>query len=461
MQQSTQPLPSSYRDPSGFVFEKDGILYRQVNKIFKKDFDHFISSGCYDHLTKKKLLISNKEIKENISGSAEWYKTLLPEKIDYISYPYEWCFDMIKDAALLTLQLVKESISFGCMLKDATPFNIQFRNGKPVFIDTLSFEIYDASQPWIAYRQFCESFLSPLLLMHYRRQPLQSLFLSYPEGIPISITKSLLPWRSRFSFHSYLHIHIHSKFAEKNKRTEQNKKTTFSEKKMLRLIHSLEILTRSLSFKSKKTVWANYYEEINMQNDYLQSKKVIINDWMNKLEGIKTAIDLGCNDGEFTRLLSQKNIQSIAIDFDHTVINRLYNYIKNENEQNILPLLVDLSVPSPAIGVNNTERKSFIERTNVDLAFALALVHHLSIGKNIPFEKIAFLFQKLSNWLIVEFIPKKDEKNQILLTRKKDIYFNYCEEEFEKVFGNYYLIKDKQMISDSGRSLYLMKRKDA
>ena len=165
---------------------------------------------------------------------------------------------MLKDAALLTLQLAKASTTFGLILKDATPFNIQWLDGKPVFIDTLSFERYDASKPWIAYRQFCESFLSPLLLMHYSRQPLQSLLLAYPDGIPLSTTKSLLPWRSKFSFYTYLHIHIHQRLASRVKAKEaqrQDKQAVrnFSEKKLHNLLESLQSLIQSLQWRGEAT----------------------------------------------------------------------------------------------------------------------------------------------------------------------------------------------------------------
>ena len=132
--------PSSYRDPSGFIFEKNGILYRQVNKVFKEHFDFFITSGCYEKLVKKNWLIPHEMISQNLTGDEQWYETLQPEKLSFISYPYEWSFDMLKDAALLTLDLLKEALASGMILKDATPYNIQWHNGKLVFIDSLSFE---------------------------------------------------------------------------------------------------------------------------------------------------------------------------------------------------------------------------------------------------------------------------------------------------------------------------------
>ncbi|HEV8505430.1 MAG TPA: hypothetical protein VGQ53_08525, partial [Chitinophagaceae bacterium] len=393
-QPTTQPLASSFRDPSGFVFEKDGGLYRQVNKIFREDFDHFIKSGCYDHFAEKQWLIPHEEVDNNFTGSPDWYKTLKPQRLPFISYPYEWCFDMLKDAALLTLQLAKNCTPFGIILKDATPFNIQWLDGKPVFIDTLSFERYDATKPWIAYRQFCESFLSPLLLMHYSHQPLQSLLSAYPEGIPLSTTRSLLPWRSKFSFYTYLHIHIHQRLASRTKAKEdqvqdaRQERQNFSEKKLHNLLDSLQSLVESLQWKGEATAWDQYYEEANKRNDYVVHKKKIIKEWLTELKEIHTGIDLGANEGSFSFLLAAENIRTIAADSDHSSINKLYQKIKREKEKNILPLLIDLANPSSAIGLNNKERTSFSERTNCDVGMALALVHHLAIGKNIPFEKI-------------------------------------------------------------------------
>jgi hypothetical protein len=460
MHQTIQPLASSYRDPSGFIFQKDGVLYRQVNKIFKEDFDHFAGSGCYHHLVKTELLISHEEVNENFFGSDDWYKTLRPQKVPFLSYSYEWSFNMLKDAALLTLRLAKECIPFGILLKDATPYNIQWLHGKPVFIDTLSFEKYNSLKPWIAYRQFCECFLSPLLLMHYTGQPLQSLLLAYPEGIPLSITRSLLPWHSRFSLHTYLHVYLHERFASKSIGKELPEKSGFSEKKLLRLIDSLQSLIQSLHWKGKPTSWENYYAEANERNDYLEQKKNIISAWVTEMTGIKTAVDLGSNEGEFSYLLAKKNIRVVATDLDHTSINNLYNRIVKENEKNILPLIVDLANPSPSIGFDNTERVSFIERTNTDLALALALVHHLAIGKNIPFEKIAALLEKITNYLIIEFVPKQDEKVQFMLRQKKDIYDTYSEENFVTAFEKYFFIQKKQEIAGSGRALYQLKKRD-
>ncbi len=453
-----QTIPSSYRDPSGFMFEKDGRLLRQVNQSFKEDFDLFISCGCYQQLVDEGLLIPHRELPVNFTQSGQWYKTLEPEKIDFISYPYEWCFDMLKDAALLTLSILKKSLAFGLIVKDGTPFNIQWKNGRPVFIDTLSFERYNPSQPWIAYRQFCENFLAPLLLMHYKKIPLQGLQLAWPDGIPLPVAQALLPWKSKLSFFTWLHIHLHSRMATKHAGKTNKPVSGFSEKKLDRLIVSLESLITTLRWQAPPSVWEHYYEEANTRNDYISIKKNIINGWIGGLSGVTTVADIGGNNGEFSMLKSLQQKQVICTDFDHSAINDLYKKVKEEGISNILPLVMDIANPSPAIGLQNTERSSFHDRCHVDLCLCLALLHHLAIGRNIPLERICQVFSQISNNLVIEFVPKSDEKVQQMLSAKKDIYENYNEQSFEDAFKKTFSIIHKNPIGESGRILYLMKK---
>jgi len=456
MENSYTHHPSSYRDPSGFIFTKDNILYRQVNKRYAPDFDQFINSGCYDKLVREHLLIRFETVNENLTGSPEWHTTLKPERIPFISYPYEWSFDMLKDAALLTLRLVKETMAFGLMLKDATPGNIQWHRGRMVFIDTLSFERYNETEAWIAYRQFCEQFLGPLLLMHYNKMPLQQLFLAWPEGVPLHVTSSLLPYRSRFSLYTYLHIHLHAKISNRDKQ-DRDKKVKFSRQKLLNLINSLESLVNKCKLPPQKSAWSAYYDEANERGDYLEEKKKIVSEWVSSLEGITTAADLGANDGVFAKLLADRHIETIAADQDPYCINNLYLSVRESGLRNVQPLVADLANPSPATGVNNRERASCIDRVRTDLVLALALVHHLAIGRNIPFELTVQFFNSIRpRYLIIEFVPKNDVKVQQMLKGRKDIFDRYTENEFTVSFQSCFRIQRRQPISDSGRVLYLM-----
>jgi hypothetical protein len=448
--------PSSYRDPSGYIFVRDGIYYRQVNKIYKEDFEFFINSGCYDSLVSKKILIPHEIIHENISADENYYQVLKPVQLPFTSYPWEWCFSMLKDAALLTLAALKESLKWGLVLKDATPYNIQWNNGRLQFIDTLSFERYDEKKPWIAYRQFCTQFLSPLLLSHYAKQQLPQLLLAYPEGIPLKITSALLPLKTRFSLHTYLHIHLQSKYSDKHVE-EKEKNIVFSKKKLLNMVDSLEILVNKLQVPVQSSNWSEYYDEAGERDNYLSAKQELISKWMNELQPLKIA-DFGANTGEFSQLASSYGMV-IATDFDPNCIEKLYLAEKQKNNSSILPLVIDLSSPSPSLGVNNKERTSFINRTKVDLGLALALIHHLSIGKNIPFDMIAAFFSKTCNNLFIEYVPKTDPKIKLMLSQKKDIYTGYSEENFITAFSNYFFINKKEQVGSSGRILFYLQRK--
>ncbi|MGZ3838809.1 MAG: class I SAM-dependent methyltransferase [Flavisolibacter sp.] len=450
---STRQHPSSYRDPSGFIFYHGNTLYRQVNAVFKEDFEGFMTGGLYEHLVGKQLLVPHKTIPQNLTGTPEWYQTIEPEYIRYISFPYEWSFDMLKDAALLTLGIAGEAMEFGMMLKDASAYNVQWHRGRMVFIDSLSFEKWDASQPWIAYHQFCEHFLAPLALMHYQQLPLQALLLAYPDGLPLPVVRNLLPGKSRLHLHTFLHLHLHARLSGRLQKTSRPPKP-FSATKMKNLLRSLKETIQSFHLDQATGVWSGYYGEAIQRDDYVTRKKQIVDEWIGKLP-VQSAIDLGANEGAFSELLASKGIYTISADADHYSINHLYKRIKDKIP-NIHPLLMDLTHPSPGIGWNNEERPSFLNRTRTDLVLALALIHHLGIGKNVPFESMAKLFRGLGKGLILEFIPKEDEKVQLMLQQKKDIYDWYTKEHLEKVFLKYYRIIDAKEETSSKRTLYLM-----
>ncbi len=454
--------PASFKDPSGFVFQKNNIFYRQINQTYKDDYDLLISSGLYDELINKKYLLSHQEINENFTGAADpiaigWYKTILPEQLSFISYPYEWCFGQLKDAALLTLSIQKTAIRHGMILKDATHFNVQFHNGKPVFIDTLSFEKYDSSQPWVAYRQFCECFLFPLYLQKYLRIDVQKLMLTYPEGIPASITKELLPWKSNFNLGVGLHVSLQSKIKTGNNSGDYKGK--FDQKKMLHLVSNLEESIKGCKIKKDKTTWSTYYDETIISQSYLSEKEIIFRKLISSIE-FKKVLDVGANDGFFSKVISEKATSVVSVDFDSHCINNLYAYTKKQKASNILPLCIDFSNPTPAIGFNNTERSSFLDRAQFDVLLGLALVHHLAISKNIPLLNIAASFQNIAKQVIVEFVPKEDEKVQQLLQNRKDIFSNYNEGEFIKAFGKYFDVVTKSKIPGTCRTMYLLNRRE-
>ena len=285
--------PASFKDPSGFIFEANGKMHRQVNKVYRIEYDMLLESGLYKHLVKQELLIPHIEVAENLTQTDVWYKTLLPEQIETISYAYEWCFEELKDAAIVTLQILRTSLDYGMILKDATPFNIQFHKGKPVFIDTLSFEKYDPLQPWVAYRQFCQHFLFPLYLEYYLKADLQKTMTTYMDGIPVEITSKMLPLKSNLSLGVWLHVYTQNSLRHSTK--SNSEQIRFNKKKLLNLISHLETIIKKFVVR-KSTTWSNYYEETILGKEYLSNKEKLFQEFCAGLT-INTALDLGANEG--------------------------------------------------------------------------------------------------------------------------------------------------------------------
>lgn len=448
--------PASYRDTSGFVFTHEGNVYRYVQPIYENHYSWLMQSGLYDELVKKEKLIPHTEIADTEKFEFKDGKILLPRQIPFISYPYEWSFDMWKDAALLTLQIALASLKKEMILKDATPFNIQFFKGKPIFIDTLSFEQYEEGKPWIAYRQFTESFLGPLLLMHYCHPDANKLFTVYPNGIPVDVLVNLLPKRSKWNMGTFLHVHLQAKFSGRQNKKPVNE-NNFTKQKLELLLKGLESFVQKLSVKQVKTTWDDYYTDTILGDDYLNAKTTLVKSFCNFID-YKTVVDLGANDGHFS-LLFNDDKQVIATDADSNCINDLYLNLKKQNKANILPLINNLATPSPAIGWNNTERDSITTRLKADLVLALALIHHLAIANNVPLQLIAEWLQPMAEHLIIEFVPKSDEKVKLLLQNRKDIFDDYTLEHFKTIFTQHYKFVREEKVGNTNRVLFLMQRK--
>lgn len=452
-----RPLPSSYRDNAGFVFEHNGNVYRYIHPRYLSAYHQLMQSGLYTELTAKGWLIPHTEIADGAPFNYPDGKVIFPEQIPFISYPYEWGFAMWQHAALLTLNIATAALKNNMFLKDATPFNIQFLKGKPVFIDTLSFENYEEGKPWIAYRQFCESFLAPLLLMHYCHQDSYKLLMLYPNGIPLEILITLLPKKCKWNLNAYLHIYLQSKIS-----STKNKSSAafhFSKQKQEILLKGLTGFVQKLSVKKTKTTWDDYYTGTILGQQYLDTKTKLVQSFLTDID-FKTVIDLGANDGYFSLLFQNTDKEIIAVDADANCINNLYIKIRRDNITNILPLIITLNNPSPAIGWNNEERDAFIKRSKSKqgLVLALALVHHLAIACNVPLGLIANWLAPMSNYLLIEFVPKQDEKVQLLLQNRQDIFDDYTQTNFEAVFSKHFKIILQEKINGTDRILYLMKK---
>lgn len=456
-------LPASFRDPSGFVFLHNGALYRQVNVVYKDNYDRLVGSGLYQRLVEAGLLIPHTEVSLELAQSDDAYKVIHPQVVEFISYPYEWSFSQLKAAALATLAVQKTALEFNVSLKDSSAYNVQFFNGKPFLIDTLSFEHYHEGTVWVPYRQFCQHFLAPLALMKYTDVRLNQLLRVFIDGIPLDLAARLLPFRSYFSLPLLLHIHLHARSQQHFKDKMVSGATArrgMSRNALLGLLDSLETGVKKLDWSPEKTAWAGYYQDDSYSAEGINHKQQIVAEFI-RMARPKTVWDLGANIGLFSRIASSQGIPTVAWDVDPGAVDINFRQIVKNNETHLLPLLLDLTNPSPAIGWNTQERRSFVERGPVDMILALALIHHLAISNNAPLDMVADFLAELCHWLIIEFVPKEDPKVQILLATREDIFPNYTKQGFEAAFSNCFTIKRTEQIKDSSRILYLMEARDS
>ncbi len=460
---SRVPLPSSFRDPSGFLFREDGVLYRQVNRSYAKAYDHLMESGLYDDLIHRGLLIPHKDVSDNFKLIPPAYKIIKPEPITFISYPYEWCFSQLKDAALTTLRIQKVAFEYGMSLKDSSAYNIQFYGGKPILIDSLSFEIYRENEPWVAYRQFCQHFLAPLVLMAYKDVRLLTLLRVYIDGIPLDLASSLLPIHTRMALPILTHIHLHAKaqkrFAHRGVKSNDQSVGGVSRLGFQGLIDSLERCVHKLQWKSPVTDWEAYYSFHEYSDESLEDKKRILEEYLQEIQ--PTSVwDLGANTGLFSRLASDKGFTTLSFDIDPGAVERNYREVVEKRETNILPLVLDLTNPSPGLGWSCEERASLLERGSGETVFALALIHHLAISNNVPLSNLAKFFKRMGKWLVIEFIPKQDPQVQKLLASREDIFDDYNVEKFLETFGEFFSLQRSDQVKGSLRTMYLMQNKE-
>ena len=344
-------------------------------------------------------------------------------------------------------------------LKDSSAYNIQFKGCKPILIDTLSFEMYKEGDIWKAYKQLCSHFLAPLALMAHKDIRLSQLLRNYVDGIPLDMASALLPTKMFLSYSLLAHIHAHAKSQKHygDKKVKITKQKKLSKNQFVGLVSSLHSGIQKLNWSPKGTQWADYYSDTNYSEQGFEQKKRVVSDW---LDDVKPSIvwDLGANTGVFNRATASKGVFTVSFDIDPAAVEQNFLTAQEDADTNILPLLLDLTNPSPNVGWANSERRSFVDRGPADVVMALALIHHLAIGNNLPLSRIAAFFQTISKFLIIEFIPKTDSQISRLLVTREDIFDDYTLENFEETFTDSFNIRQKIKLDDSERTLYLMKR---
>lgn len=456
--------PGSFRDPNGFVFRRSGVIHRQINRSFATEWDDLVASGFLAALQHRGILVDHQLAPiEAAMEPAAAHAVIRPEPVDFVSYPYEWSFGQLKDAALLTLEAQAVAADAGFTLRDATAYNVQFHRGRPILIDTLSFERAEAGAQWIAYRQFCEHFLAPLALMARRDVRCGLMLRDFIDGIPLDLAATLLPWRTRLNLGILSHLHLHAR-AQRHYADRPSAGAAaaagrpMSPLRQRALVDSLRRTVEGLTWKPEGTEWADYAENTSYGESATQRKDDLVAGFLRDAGGA-TVWDLGANTGRFSRIAAGLGRRVVAWDVDAAAVERHYQLIRRDGVTSILPLIVDVVNPSPGLGWANAERRSLAERADADVVLALALVHHLAISRNVPLDRLAAYFAGLAAGLVVEFVPKDDPMVRTLLATRQDVFPDYTLDGFRAAFGRPFNLVAEAPIEGTTRVLFRMARR--
>lgn len=460
MASSSARVAGSFRDPAGFVFEDDGVLYRQVNDTFAAEYDAVVDSGLYDALHAEGLLVDH-EVVDPALGTDRAHAVLRPERLPFVSFPYEWSPGQLRDAALLTLRVQDVALEHGMILRDASAYNVQFRRGRAVFIDTLSFAPWEEGTPWVAYGQFCEQFLGPLVLQTRVDHRLRRLLVADVGGVPIDLAAQLAPGSTRLrpSLLTHLHLHARARRDEEADPDAEPRHARFSHNAMVGLVRGLRKAVTSLVWEPTGTTWADYDRTADHYSDAARSAKA---------EAVREAVanvrpdlvwDLGANTGRFAAIAADAGATTVAFDLDAGAVERAWQRVVAEppTRGDLLPLVQDLANPSPALGWAHAERPSLADRGPADLVLALALVHHLAIGNNVPLADVVGDLAGLGDHLLVEWVPPTDRKVRVLLATREDVFVDYTREEFDRAVEAAGVVVSRTPIPGTERELVLLR----
>lgn len=453
--------PSSFRDPSGSLFLVEKQLYRQIHRDYRPHYEALLSSGLYSQLVGDGLLIPHEEVPHPVPLPAEMDRVLQPTMVPFVSYPYEWCFSQYRAAASALLSIQLRALRAGMTLKDASAYNMQWYRAQPILIDTLSFERHVDGRPWIAYRQFCEHFLAPVLLMAYRDARLGQLMRWALDGVPLDLASRLLPLRTWLNPGVVLHLHLHARAQKRyaGATLPAARTASVATRNLVALVAHLRRTVERLAPRPLRSTWSGYYDATNYDPEAADDKAQVVGDYLDRAQ--PTSVwDLGANDGRYSRLASARGAFTVAFDGDFGAVERGFALQQEKHDVGFLPLFSDLTNPGPDQGWAHEERLSLVNRGPADMVMALAVVHHLAIGNNTPFARIGRFFASLARrWLIVEFVPKDDSQVQRLLATRADVFPDYHAEGLERALEAHFEQVACTPLRVSRRRLYLLRRR--
>jgi SAM-dependent methyltransferase len=458
--------PGSFRDPESRVFYAGDEIYRALSKEGMEDFEALAESGLLDDSR-----IVHTERADGATAAAgvlptETAGVLKHERIPFVSYPYEWTFSMLKDAALLQLDLLLAALDRDLILKDSSPYNVQFKGGRAVFVDVGSFERLREGEPWVGYRQFCMLYLYPLLLQATKGVAFQPWLRGSVDGISPAQMRGLMSFRDRFrrglATNVFLHARLEQRYADKPRETKEEVKRAGMGKPLIRAnVRKMRKLVSRLDWDPPKGVWVAYGERNSYTDEDARRKDDFVRE-ASTSRAWKLAWDIGCNNGRHSRIAAEGARYVVAVDADQGPVELLYRELRDAGDESVLPLTMNLADPSPGLGWRGLERKAMAERRRPDLVLALALVHHVAIGANVPIREIVDWFASLGSALVVEFPTREDPMVQKLLAPKREgLHPDYELGFFERCLGEAFDVQRSERLESGTRVLYFATPKRA
>lgn len=475
-------MTGSFRDPAGYVVTINDRVLRIVNREARGDLTGFLASETARQFGEARRLVSTRFLDtgsaQSLIANNDFNRQLKiddsvivveHEKIPFQSFPYEWTPEMLYEAGCLTLDLAEGLLPEGFGLKDATPYNILFRGPDPVFIDLLSFERRDPSDStWLPYAQFVRTFLLPLLVTKHFGRGLSELLITHRDGLEPEDVYRLSPlvkkMRPEFLTLVSLPTWLASGKGAQSEAIYRKRTGANPEKAQFVLGRLLKGLRRRLEQVAPKpnrhSTWSDYMSKNRYTEDYFPEKQAFVAAVLS--EGTpRNVLDVGCNTGFFSELAAKAGASVVAIDYDATVVGELWSRARRDR-WDILPLVVDLTRPTPGVGWRNQECASFLDRVrgSFDLVLMLAVIHHMQVSERIPLSEVLKLASELTtNLLVVEFVAPTDKMFRLLTRGRDDLHQDLTVEAFETAARQFFEIDRSQRLGESDRWIYLLRRK--
>jgi hypothetical protein len=456
--------PGSFRDREGRVLLRDGVVLRVLSQSAMEDWQSLSSTQLFTRAVSEGKIIPTRladvSDEELAALSERWVGALEHERIPFISYPYEWSFSMLKQAALLHLELLLAALDDDLILKDSSAYNIQWRGSSPVHIDIPSFTRLQPGEAWVGYLQFCQLFLYPLMLTAYKNLPFQPWLRGAIDGINPIECRRIMSLRDHLRPGVLTHVFLQSQLQastadSKTSMRGELRQLGFSKSLIVNNAGKLQRTVKKMRWQERRSEWVayatdhSYQEEDERQKQEFVSRAVGLRHW-------KTVWDLGCNTGVYSRIAAENADSVVAIDGDHLAVERFFIELQQEGPGNILPLVMNLADPSPNLGWRGQERQSLTARGPAELILFLALIHHMVISANIPLEELVDWLAELGSHLVIEFVTKRDAMVQKLLLNKDDIYSDYELANFERCVDQYFETMAREALQEGTRVLYFL-----